>query len=77
MAGPDGRLMHAEVRVGDSMLMLGEPSAQWKPMPGRALPGVADCDAAHQRRWRPGAGRVEPATSPAIATACATPPNPW
>jgi PhnB protein len=49
MSAPDGRLMHAEVRIGDSILMLGEPSAQWKPMPSALYLYVDDCDAAYAR----------------------------
>src|SRR2546421_11079166 len=30
---PDGSIMHATMRVGDSMLMLAEASAQFKSMP--------------------------------------------
>jgi PhnB protein len=29
MAGPDGTIMHAEVKIGDSMIMLGEENPQW------------------------------------------------
>ena len=34
MARPDGTIGHAEVRIGDSIIMMGEATAQWKPMPG-------------------------------------------
>ena len=29
MAGPDGSIMHAEIKIGDSILMLGEENEQW------------------------------------------------
>jgi uncharacterized glyoxalase superfamily protein PhnB len=29
MAGPDGKVMHAEIRFGDSVLMLGEENPAW------------------------------------------------
>ena len=29
MAGPDGKIMHAEIRIGDSLIMLGEENEQW------------------------------------------------
>jgi uncharacterized glyoxalase superfamily protein PhnB len=29
MAGPDGKIMHAEIRIGDSLVMLGEENEQW------------------------------------------------
>jgi uncharacterized glyoxalase superfamily protein PhnB len=33
MAAPDGTVMHAEVRIGDSMVMMGEAGGDFKPMP--------------------------------------------
>ena len=41
--------MHAELKVGDSILMLGEPSSQWKPMPAAFYLYVTDCDATYRR----------------------------
>jgi PhnB protein len=32
-ARPDGTIMHAELRVGDSMLMVAEPTEQFGPNP--------------------------------------------
>lgn len=29
MEGPDGTIMHAEIRIGDSIVMLGEENARW------------------------------------------------
>ena len=29
MAGPDGSIMHAEIKIGDSLVMLGEENEQW------------------------------------------------
>jgi uncharacterized glyoxalase superfamily protein PhnB len=29
MAGPDGKVMHAEIRFGDSVLMMGEENPAW------------------------------------------------
>lgn len=37
MKTPDGRIMHAEVKIGDSVIMMGEPGGRWKPMPGCCL----------------------------------------
>src|SRR5262245_55945525 len=57
MAGPDGKIMHAEIRIGDSPIMLGEENPQWgtlSPLSTKGLPGslhlyVADADAAFER----------------------------
>ncbi len=29
MAGPDGRVMHAELKIGDSIVMLADENPQW------------------------------------------------
>lgn len=29
MAGPDGSIMHAEIKIGDSIIMIGEENPQW------------------------------------------------
>ncbi len=42
---PDGSIMHSEVRVGDSLLMIGEPRGEWKPQPSILYLYVADVDA--------------------------------
>jgi PhnB protein len=48
-ARPDGGIMHAEIRIGDSMLMLGEPGGAFGPMPTSIYFYVPDCDAVYQR----------------------------
>ncbi len=46
---PDGSLMHAELRIGDSMLMLGEANDEYGPMPSSIYLYVPDCDRVYQR----------------------------
>jgi PhnB protein len=63
MAGPDGSIMHAEIRIGDSVLMLGEESEQWGTRSPLSLGGVhgslhiyvADADASFNRAIQAGA----------------------
>jgi uncharacterized glyoxalase superfamily protein PhnB len=55
MDGPDGRVMHAEVQVGDSTVMLGQASAQWPAFPGCMYLYLEDCDSAYQRGVAAGA----------------------
>jgi PhnB protein len=63
MAGPDGKVMHAEIRIGDSIVMLGEENEQWgtrSPLSTNGLPVslhiyVADADAAYERALQAGA----------------------
>ena len=63
MAGPDGKIMHAEIRIGDSIVMLGDENPQWgalSPQSTNGLPSslhiyVDDADAAFERALRAGA----------------------
>jgi len=62
MAGPDGRIMHAEVRIGDSPVMLGEPMGEWKAMPCAVYLYVEDTDAVYNSALRAGGtSMMEPA----------------
>ena len=49
LAGPDGRIGHAEVRIGDSLVMLADPGPQNAAFPGMLHIYVDDCDATYQR----------------------------
>ena len=61
----DGSIMHAEVRIGDSAIMMGEPIGEFGPMPASIYLYVNDCDAAYQRALRAGGTSVmEPADQP-------------
>jgi uncharacterized glyoxalase superfamily protein PhnB len=63
MTHPDGAVMHAEVRIGDSMLMLTDGGGDWKPMPAALYLYVNDADATYQRALAAGATSVmEPVT---------------
>jgi PhnB protein len=54
MTGPDGRIGHAEVKIGDSIVMMGEAGGQWQPMPGSIYLYVnARCKQAQFQRWNP------------------------
>jgi PhnB protein len=46
--------MHAEVRLGDSVVMMGEAGKWWKPMPGTIHLYVNDTDAVYQRALQAG-----------------------
>jgi PhnB protein len=68
MKAPDGSIMHAEIRIGDSIVMLGEENEQWgtkSPLSTNGNPGslhmyVADADAAFQRAVDAGASVTYP-----------------
>jgi uncharacterized glyoxalase superfamily protein PhnB len=64
MTSPDGRVMHAELRIGDSKLMLGEENPAWPMFKSAETMGgspmslflyVPDVDAALERATRAGA----------------------
>lgn len=60
---PDGSIMHAEVRIGDSIVMLGEAGGAYEPMPAMLHLYVEDVDAVYQQALRAGAVSLrEPAT---------------
>ena len=48
-ARPDGSVMHAEMRIGDSMLMLAEPTGEFGPNPTSIYLYVTDCDSVYQK----------------------------
>lgn len=56
----DGSIMHAEVRIGSSMLMVGESSASFDAMPASIYLYVEDCDAVYQRALDAGGSSVFP-----------------
>ncbi|EQB63038.1 MAG: hypothetical protein RBG1_1C00001G0617 [candidate division Zixibacteria bacterium RBG-1] len=61
-AWPDGSIMHAEVKIGDSTIMLGEARGEWKPMPASIYLYVNDADATFRKAIKAGAVSVmEPA----------------
>jgi PhnB protein len=55
MQRPDGTIMHAEVRIGDSLVMMGEPMGSSQPMFGSLYLYVHDVDAVYQRALQAGA----------------------
>jgi uncharacterized glyoxalase superfamily protein PhnB len=54
-AQPDGTIMHAEVRIGDSMVMMSEAQGEFKRMPAMIHLYVEDVDAVYERAIRAGA----------------------
>ncbi len=56
---PGGRIGHAEVRIGDSRVMLGDAGGEHPPMPMMLYVYVYDVDATHQRALAAGATSVQ------------------
>jgi uncharacterized glyoxalase superfamily protein PhnB len=63
MAKPDGTVMHAEVKIGNSRIMMGDASgAKSGSMPAVLYVYVPDCDAVYRRALQAGGTSIsEPA----------------
>jgi PhnB protein len=57
MAGPDGKIGHAEVRIGDSLIMLSDASEQYPASKAILHVYVTDADAVYQKAVQAG-GKV-------------------
>lgn len=55
MTRPDGTIMHAEVKLGDSRVMIGEAGGEYPPMPAMLHLYVEDTDALYRRALQAGA----------------------
>jgi PhnB protein len=56
---PDGTVMHADVLIGDSHVMMGQANDKWPAIPGSVLLYVPDVDATYQAALRAGAKSVQ------------------
>jgi PhnB protein len=54
-----GRLMHAEVRIDDSVVMLADSAPEWPPVGAYAHVYVRDVDATYKRALAEGAASVQ------------------
>lgn len=58
MDAEEGKIGHAEVRIGDSVVMLAEAGDEWPAMPGNLHLYVEDCDAVYGRALAAGGTSV-------------------
>jgi PhnB protein len=56
---PEGRIMHAEVRIGDSVVMIADGNDAWPPLPANVHVYVPDVDATYQRALAAGGISVQ------------------
>jgi len=64
-ASPEGVVHHAEIRVGDSVVEMGEAQGKYPPMPTMFYLYVPDCDTTYQRALQAGATSIaEPVDQP-------------
>jgi len=62
MRSPDGKIMHAELGIGDSRIMLAEACGEFAPMTSMLHVYVPDCDATYRQALAAGGTSVrEPA----------------
>jgi PhnB protein len=52
---PNNTVMHAEIKIGDSLVMLGQAGGPWKPRPAALYLWVEDVDATYARALQAGA----------------------
>ena len=55
----EGRVMHAEVRIGDSVVMVADAAPQWPALPAHVHVYVPDVDATYRRALQAGAEPVQ------------------
>jgi len=58
MAGPDGKVGHTELRIGDCVVMLADAREPWRPMPAMIYVYTEDCDAVYRRALEAGATSI-------------------
>jgi PhnB protein len=62
MGAPGGKVGHAEVKIGDSNIMIADNSSEWASRPAMLYVYVSDIDETHKRALAAGATQVkEPA----------------
>src|SRR6266571_1475262 len=59
VSGPKGVVMHAEVRIDDSVLMIADGVPGWPPVPSYVHVYVADVDKTYKRALEAGAASVQ------------------
>jgi uncharacterized glyoxalase superfamily protein PhnB len=57
---PDGGVMHAELRIGQSVIMIGGAGGDWRPVPAFLHVYVPDVDEVYRRALELGAEPVQP-----------------
>ncbi len=61
----DNTVMHAEIRIGDSLVMIGQAGGQWKPLEAALYLWIDDVDATYATALRAGAkSESEPEDKP-------------
>src|SRR5206468_12940999 len=56
---PDGTVMHGDLMIGDSHIMIGEAHGPWQPMPAAIVLYTPNCDEDYKRAADAGATSVQ------------------
>jgi PhnB protein len=56
---PDGSIMHAEVQIGDTVVMIGDAGEKWPAVPAHLHVYVKDVDATYRRALAAGGVSVQ------------------
>lgn len=56
---PKGKIMHAEVRIDDTVVMIADGAEGWPPVPSHVHVYVSDVDAVYKRALEAGATTVQ------------------
>jgi PhnB protein len=57
---PEGEVKHAKIRIGESVVAVGEAHDQWQPMPMMINMYVPNCDELYEQTLRAGAKSISP-----------------
>lgn len=60
---PDGRVAHAEIKIGDSIIMVADPTPEFKAGQSQLYVYIEDIDATYQRALKAGATIVKEPTN--------------
>ncbi|MEP6707070.1 MAG: VOC family protein [Pyrinomonadaceae bacterium] len=74
---PDGVIQHATVRIGNSMMEMGEAHGDAQPMPPALYTYVEDVDASYERAIKAGATSLQPPTDQAYGDRTAWVKDAW
>lgn len=74
---PDGIIQHATVRIGNSMIEMGEAHGEAQPMPPALYMYVEDLDASYERALKAGATSLQPPTDQAYGDRTAWVKDAW
>ena len=74
---PDGMIQHATVRIGNSMIEMGEAHGEAQPMPPALYMYVEDLDASYESALKAGATSLQPPTDQAYGDRTAWVKDAW